>query len=122
MSDSITNQDRHMGSALRGAREMQQRSLREVSRQAQITPTYLKKLEEDQVREPSPNILHRLSGTLGLSYGDLLQLAGYVVPTSNTDSADTADALSVALKSVNLTPDELEHMIQYIGFLKKSKR
>ena len=101
---------------------MQQRSLREVSRQAQITPTYLKKLEEGQVREPSPNILHRLSGTLGLSYGDLLQLAGYVVPTRNTDSADTADALNVALKSADLTPDELEHMIQYIGFLKKTKR
>jgi len=113
--------DRSIGSALRRARELQQRSLREVSRGADITATYLKKLEESQVAEPSPNILHRLAGTLKLSYADLMQLAGYVVP-SDKDSADTRpDALSVALKSADLTPDELEHMVEYLSFLKRPR-
>jgi hypothetical protein len=47
----------------------------------------LHQLETDNVKEPSPNILYVLANVYGASYGDLMQLAGFIVPSANQRAA-----------------------------------
>ena len=107
-----------LGYALRTARDIKEWSLRKVAKEAKITPTYLKKLEEDGVKEPSPNILFRLSNVLGIPYADLMKLVGYVVPCEEGVAPTSSDPLAVALRSADLSEEEIKHMIDYLAFTK----
>ena len=70
-----------LGRELASARQTTSRSLREVASEAGISAAYLQKLERGQVEEPSPRILQRLASALNLEYRDLMELAGYDVPS-----------------------------------------
>jgi transcriptional regulator with XRE-family HTH domain len=103
---------------------MKRLSLRAVAAPAEISPTYLQKLERGEVQDPSPNILHRLSEQLGLEYSDLMQKAGYVVPaTSKRRSAALrgSRAVSHALSAEPLTAEEEEALAHYLGYLRSQK-
>lgn len=98
-----------LATALRNARRIQERSLRSVADGARISATYLPKLERDEVADPSPNVLHRLSAELKLDYGDVMQRAGYVVPTSRrrtTSHRAGSRPITHALSSEALTDEE----------------
>ena len=69
-----------LGRELSSARRAAGRSLRDVADAAEISATYLQKLERSQVDEPSPKILQRLATALNIGYGRLMQLAGYEAP------------------------------------------
>lgn len=103
---------------IKAATNLKEWSLRQVAKRADITPTYLKKLEDDEVKEPSPNILFRLSNVLGIPYADLMKLVGYVVPCDEAETPSHSDTLAVALRSADLTEKELKHMIDYLAFTK----
>lgn len=123
LGNSMPKHSRKVGTAgvaLKRAREIKKLSLRKVAGSSGITATYLKKLEDGQVAEPSPNILYDLSSTLGISYPDLMRLAGYIVPRGSKGDDSSSDALSVALQSANLTDAEMDHMIEYLKFIKKT--
>lgn len=114
-----------LGRTLHNQRTMKGLSLRAVADPAGISPSYLQKLERGEVRDPSPNVLHRLSEQLGLNYGELMRLAGYVVPTGPAQprgaGAPRAGALTHALSSEPLTRAEEAALTEYLGFL-RSKR
>src|SRR3954453_7476477 len=98
-----------LAQALSNARRTRGRSLRSVAEGAKISPTYLQKLERGEVGDPSPNVLLRLSNELELDYGDLMQRAGYVVPSTrqrSTAPRSGGRALSHALSSEPLTGEE----------------
>lgn len=111
--------------ALNRARSIKGKSLRAVADPAGISPTYLQKLERGDVRDPSPNVLYRLSEQLDLSYGDLMQRAGYVVPTIDhaptTPSGSPGRPVSHALSSEPLTEEEETALASYLGFLRSQK-
>ncbi len=69
-----------MGDEIRAARESLHLSTQAAAATADISPGYLFKLESGYVGTPSPRVLHRLSGVLGISYWNLMDLAGYAVP------------------------------------------
>lgn len=116
-----TKETASIGYALKTARDIKKWSLRKVANDADITPTYLKKLEDDDVKEPSPNILYRLSNALTIPYADLMRLVGYVVPNDKSDASLSSDPLAVALRSADLSEDELKHMMEYLAFTKNKK-
>ena len=108
-----------VGRRLRQVRDLQNRSLKSVADEAKISATYLQKLERGQVREPSPHILHRLAGALGLEYADLMQLGGYLVPRPATNPG--ANVLAQALNSQTLSPAEVEALAQYLAWYRHTK-
>ena len=113
-----------LATALRNARRVQERSLRSVADGAEISPTYLQKLERGEVDDPSPNVLHRLSGELGLDYGDLMRRAGYVVPTSRrktTAAGARSRPVTHALSSEPLTDEEETALTAYLRMLRDQK-
>lgn len=112
-----------LGQALSNARSIKQRSLRSVAEGAEISPTYLQKLERGEVGDPSPHVLHRLSQELGLDYGDLMRRAGYFIPTSGgtTTAASRGRPLTHALSSEPLTSEEEAALTAYLRILRDQK-
>ena len=75
-----------LAEALRDTRQTRSLSLEAVAQPAKISAPYLLKLERAQVQTPSPRVLARLAGVLGLPYLRLMELAGYL------DEEDVANA------------------------------
>jgi HTH-type transcriptional regulator, competence development regulator len=74
--------------SLRIARGLRGLTLRHVAEAAEISPTYLQRLERGDVRDPSPHVLRRISKALNIPYGFVMHLAGY----GDEDSDSTASA------------------------------
>ncbi len=91
-------------------REVEEKTKRKVSN------SYLYQLENDNVKEPSPNILHELSVVYGASYHDLMKLAGYVVPKASPATG------SVAFNALNLTGKEEEQVMDFIEFIRRKQK
>ena len=108
-----------IGNALRQAREVRELSAVDAARASGISPAYLSRLENDAVRKPSPNVLHRLSEALGLPYADLMRLSGYQVPGEAGRS--TNEAIGTALFA-NLTEDEREELLEYLAWYRSRRR
>jgi transcriptional regulator with XRE-family HTH domain len=98
-----------LGDVIRDKRERMHGKLADTARRARISPAYLSKLENSDVKEPSPHILHRLAGALEIPYADLMVLAGYVVP----GDAPEAGRLSAATFA-DLTDEERDELHSYL--------
>ncbi len=108
-----------IGVALRQAREVRELSAVDAARAAGISAAYLSKLENDAVKRPSPQVLHRLSEALSVPYADLMRLTGYLVP----GEVDRPPASSVASALfTNLTEDEQEELVEYLAWYRARRR
>jgi transcriptional regulator with XRE-family HTH domain len=110
-----------LADALRTARAMKGLSLKAVAEPAEISATYLQKLERAEVQDPSPHVLHRLSEQLGLDYGELMRLAGYVVPGARrrTTARAAGGPISHALSSEPLSEEEASALADYLTFIRQ---
>lgn len=108
-----------IGAVLRQAREVRGLSSVETARSAEISSAYLSKLENDAVKRPSPEVLHRLSEVLEVPYAELMALAGHPVPSidASPDHARIGEALFA-----DLTDDEQEELIEYLAWYRTRKR
>lgn len=107
-----------LGTDLRTAREARKLSIREVEKKSGISNSYLSQLENDRVKEPSPNILYKLSKVYGIPYIDLMKKAGYIIPKDSKKRVD-----GVALSVIEgLDEDEIEKVKSYIRFIRMEKR
>jgi HTH-type transcriptional regulator, competence development regulator len=113
-----------LGDALYRARSLKDLSLKAVAGPADISSTYLQKLERGEVKDPSPHVLHRLAEQLDLPYPELMQLAGYVVPASGRRSStrQRGGPISHALSSEPLTEEEATALAEYLAFLRHQRR
>lgn len=108
-----------LGEKLKEVRDLKKLSLAAVASPAGMSATYLQKLERGEIESPSPHRLHSLAGVLDISYTDLMELAGYIVP--GPDDVDPArergNVLLQALSSDgDLTQDELEAIADFLAF------
>ena len=108
-----------IGSVLRSARSVRGLSSTATARGAEISPAYLSRLENDTVKRPSPEVLHRLGEVLGVPYAELMALVGYRVP--GTDGALDPSRLNATLFT-DLTDDEREELIEYLAWYRARKR
>lgn len=89
-----------LGVFLRTLRKNKGLTLREVSDRSGISHPYLSQLETGKNENPSKEVLRKLSEVYNYSYGDLLQMAGYL-----DDMQKASDKLSQAMESItNLYP------------------
>lgn len=108
-----------LGSRLKRARGT--RSLKAVAEPAKITAAYLQKLEQDRVGNPSPHVLHGLAQELDVPYEELLELAGYVVPTADAARVREGNVLSFALSSEKLSDEEAAALLEYLDWYRHRK-
>lgn len=107
------------GVVLKQAREVRELSSTEAARAAGISAAYLTKLENDDVKTPSPRVLYRLSEALAVPYSDLMLLTGYHVP--GPTNPDTSATVSAALLA-GLTDAEREEIVEYLAWQRARRR
>lgn len=104
---------RSLGERLRDARDGRQLSVQAAASQAKISTGYLHKLESGIVGTPSPRVLERVAGALGLPYWTLMRLAGYVPEGDEPENiapepAETVDRSREALPTNERVVELLE--------------
>lgn len=109
-----SNSSSSLGGLLRQARELQQESISTVAKKAEISTAYLQKLEVNDVRQPSPNVLYSLSTVLDIDYGELMRLANYTVPNEVDTQKRRRNELTHALSSEALTEEEANELAEYL--------
>lgn len=103
----------------------------ELSRLSGVPNTTLDRLLGDQVAEPKPSVLLKISKPLEVSYKTLMVLAGY--PVDEPESVEAQDRRLVELVSslpwlkemledlAHLHPDERESVLAYIETLQRRR-
>lgn len=121
MSETPHDRMVRMGRLLKDARDLHKLSVRGAAGRADISGTYLSQLEAGTIKEPSPHVLYALADVYGISYAELMRLAGYVVPTDGDPQKQpsTASALDIAMHTTTpLTDDEREALAEYLAWFR----
>jgi transcriptional regulator with XRE-family HTH domain len=112
-----------LGQYLASVREDRGFSLREVEKATNkvVSNAYLSQIENDQIKKPSPNILHALAELYGVSYEDLMERAGFVTPTRSR-SAHQRHGRIATFADQNLTEEEEAELVQYLSFMRSRRK
>jgi len=108
-----------LGKRLMDVRKLRGRSLRQAAKSADISASYLQKLERGEVKNPSPNVLSDLAKELDVPYSQLMRLAGYVVPTGQKSRVPEGSLMTHALSSEDLTEDEAGELAKYLAWYRQ---
>lgn len=112
-----------LGNYLRQSRRASGLTLRAVegATSRAVTNGYLSQIENGEIGQPSPRILHHLAETYGIDYGDLLSRAGHRVPAS-TGSRPNDTLNGFPLRSLeDLTEKEMSDLLGYLDFIKSRR-
>ena len=112
-----------LGAFIRKARQDVSMSLREVEEATnkEVSNGYLSQLESGKITKPSPHVLHALSRALSVDYENLMQRAGYLLPTAQrAKGVKHGRAATFAID--NLTADEENQLLEYLTFLRTKKK
>ncbi len=116
----VTNVSKELGDKLRQYRNLKGLTLRDVERETKVSNAYLNQLEQGNIKEPSPHFLHKLANFYGVSYTNLLKLAGYLMPKEGAKAKKTAGVAFSLLK--DLTEEEEEELLKYLEFIRQKKK
>lgn len=72
------------GSYLKYLRELRGLTITQLSRDSEVSPSYISRLENGGRRPPKPDILKKFAPFLGIGYNELMVKAGYLT-TNNED-------------------------------------
>jgi transcriptional regulator with XRE-family HTH domain len=114
MSDDLQS----LGTMLKDARKQLGLSLREVETKIEVSNAYVSQLEGGRIKQPSPQILHKLCDLYGCSYTLALQLTGYPIPSSSKGPPVNARFLARLGKT---TPEEEKALVEYLEFLRSRR-
>lgn len=105
-----------LGEHLKRIRKEKRLTLRAVEEKTKISNAYLSQIENGKITKPSPSVLYKLANCYGISYEELMKLAGYPV-------------VSLAEKSISarlprlgkITKEEEEELLAYLEFLRNRR-
>jgi transcriptional regulator with XRE-family HTH domain len=105
-----------LGKILSAARERKGLSLRDVERETGVSNAYLSQLENEKIRAPSPNVLHKLAGIYEVPYAVLMIQAGY--PVAEGADISNNDAARLAARLGPTSREEEDALAEYLDFLR----
>jgi transcriptional regulator with XRE-family HTH domain len=106
-----------LGEELKGHRESQGLSLRVIEEKTGISNAYLSQLENNKIKKPSANVLHKLADVYNLEFNYLLSKAGIL----ENKSEESKSFSEYVFSKDNLTPEEEEELFKYLKFLRLKK-
>jgi len=112
-----------LGQYLASIRKDRRLSLRAVEEQTkkQVSNAYLSQIENDQIRQPSPNILNALADLYEISLESLMEKAGFITHSSVRGNAERHGRVPTFAEH-NLTPEEEVELMEYLEFMRNRKR
>jgi len=115
----IMNSDlESLGALLRESRERLGLTLREVEAKTEISNAYLSQLEGAKIKQPSPQVLHKLCSLYECSYAAALEMAGYPLPSTGKIPANARFMARLG----KTTAKEEAALLEYLSFLRSRKR
>ena len=124
MSAYMAQDNRTVGEVIHDARVKLKRSLRDVTGELDITPSYLSDIENDR-RIPSEDVLRDLAKLLELEYDDLMARAGRLGDDAVRYMKNTpaAGVLFRRLADVNASTETLGRLLKEVnkGNVKKKE-
>jgi len=112
-----------LGQYLASIRDDRGLSLREVEKRTNkvVSNAYLSQIENDQIKKPNPNILNALAELYDVSYAELMERAGFAVPTRSR-GAEQRHGRIPTFADHNLTSEEEAQLHQFLGYLRSRKK
>ena len=112
-----------LGEYLASIRTDRKMTLREVEEATsrQVSNAYLSQIENDKIRKPSPNVLHSLAEIYAISFENLMNKAGYLMPLTRS-AVDDRHGRVATFAEYNLTSEEESELLQYLQFLRSRRR
>jgi transcriptional regulator with XRE-family HTH domain len=107
--------------SIRKDRELSQRDVEKATDKV-VSNAYLSQIETDQIKRPNPNILHALAELYAVSYEDLMERAGFVVPTRSRRSVQQRHGRVATFADHNLTEEEEAELVKFLGYLRSKKK
>jgi len=107
-----------LASLLRESRARLGHTLREVESKIGISNAYLSQLEGAKIKQPSPQVLHKLCSLYECSYAAAMEMAGYPLPSA--EKAPTSSRFVARLGKT--TAKEEAAVLEYLRFLRSRKR
>jgi transcriptional regulator with XRE-family HTH domain len=107
-----------LATLLRESRDRLGLTLREAETKSGVSNAYLSQLEGAKIKQPSPQILHKLCTLYECSYAAAMQMAGYVLPTSEKSPVNTRFLARLGKTTAN----EETALLEYLQFLRSRKR
>ena len=118
-SQSKTTLGKHL-EAIRKDRKLTQRQVEEATNK-EVSNAYLSQIENDQIKQPSPHVLHTLAELYKSSYEYLMELAGYVVSSGDREPDERHGRLAT-FSELNLSPDEESELLDYLDYIRSKKK
>ena len=112
------SEENQLGAYLKRARLRERLTLRAVEKATGISNGYLSQLESGRVRRPSPMNLHKLSQLYRLPYADLLEAAGYPIPSTQYSNEEQRFFARIGETS----NEEKEALLEYLEFMRTRRR
>ncbi len=107
--------------SIRNDRRLSQRDVEKATNKV-VSNAYLSQIETDQIKRPNPNILHALAELYAVSYEDLMERAGFVVPTRSRRGAEQRHGRVATFADHNLTDEEEAELVSFLGYLRSRKK
>jgi transcriptional regulator with XRE-family HTH domain len=107
--------------SIRNDRELSQRDVEKATDKV-VSNAYLSQIETDQIKRPNPSILHALAELYAVSYEDLMERAGFVVPTRSRRSAQQRHGRVATFAGHNLSNEEEAELVKFLGYLRSKKK
>lgn len=106
--------------SIRTDRKMTLREVEEATNR-QVSNAYLSQIENDRIGKPSPNILHSLAEIYAISFENLMDKAGYLMPSTKR-SDENRHGRVATFAEFSLTKDEETELLQYLQFIRTRKQ
>lgn len=105
--------------SIRTDRKMTLREVEEATRK-RVSNGYLSQIENDRIGKPSPNVLHSLAEIYSISFENLMERAGYLMPSARR-SDDQRHGRVATFAEYNLTEEEESELLQYLQFIRSRR-
>jgi transcriptional regulator with XRE-family HTH domain len=112
-----------LGQYLASIRADRKLTLRQVEEATdnEVSNAYLSQIENDKIKQPSPNVLHALSEIYSIDYERLMEMAGHITP-SKSRGQDQRHGRIATFANHHLTPEEESALIDYLQFIRRKRR
>lgn len=112
-----------LGITLKDARKNVGLTLRQVEEMTKISNPYLSQLENDKIKNPSVNILSKLSSLYKVSLKTLLSNAKLIdKKEAQQEEINLSFAQKIAFRAEDLTEEERNDVLKYLEFIKSRKK
>ena len=105
--------------SIRTDRKMTLREVEDATRK-RVSNGYLSQIENDRIRKPSPNVLHSLAAIYSISFENLMDRAGYLMPSTGR-SDDKRHGRAATFAEYNLTEEEESELLQFLQFIRSRR-